>query len=57
MADGKFSEFGDNKMPHLIQLENSVEEVGILSDSRSEPCIANLLKAERVKQSHALQLR
>ena len=44
-------------MPHLIQLEYSIEEVGILSDSRSEPCVANLLKAERVKQSHALQLR
>lgn len=42
-------------MPHLIQLEYSIEEVGILSDSRSEPCVADLLKAERVEQSHALQ--
>ncbi len=42
-------------MPHLIQLENSVEEVGILSGSSGEPCVADLLKAERVEQSHALQ--
>ena len=28
---GYFRELGNNKMPHLIQLEHSVEEVGILS--------------------------
>lgn len=42
-------------MPHLIQLEYSIEEVGILSGSSGEPCVADLLKAERVEQSHALQ--
>ena len=39
-------------MPHLIQLEYSVEEVGILSDSSAEECITELLKAEGVAQSH-----
>ena len=42
----------DNKMPHLIQLEYTIEEVGILSDSSTEPCLAYLLKTERVTQLH-----
>ena len=45
---------GDNKMPHLIQLEHSIEEVGILSGSSGEECLAHLLKSERVKQSHCV---
>ena len=35
-------------MPHLIQLEYTIEEVGILSDSSSEPSLPYLLKTERV---------
>ncbi|MBQ7531592.1 MAG: hypothetical protein IJT12_07775 [Paludibacteraceae bacterium] len=41
-------------MPHLIQLEYTIEEVGILSGSSGEVGLANLLKTELIKQSHCV---
>ena len=41
-------------MPHLIQLEYTIEEVGILSFGSTEIRLAYLPKPERVTQSHSI---